>query len=253
MEDDPYADAALYDLEYNGHQEDLTYYVDLSRSAKGPILELGCGTGRLTLPMAREGAHVDGIDRAPGMLEGLRLKLASESAAVQARVRFWEGDFREPGPDARASYAWVIWPFNAIHHCRGPADVLKTLLDAKARLAPGGQIALDLYLPDRELYDRDPSRTYEHRVFKDPRTGQPLHTWEQGWWDEENRMHHVVYTYKQRSGIEERAHLHLRMFEREEIHQILSEADLRITHSASDFRDTPLEKKSLKWVLRLMP
>jgi SAM-dependent methyltransferase len=253
MNDDPYADPALYDLEYTDHTEDIAYYTRLASKSPGPLLELGCGTGRLTLPIARAGGRVDGVDLAPSMLEGLRLKLAAEPAEVQARVRFWEGDFRDPPPHTRTDYAWVLWPFNALHHCTGPDDVLRTLAAARARLATGGGIALDVYLPDRELYDRDPGRTYEHRIFKDPRTGRPLHTWEQGWWDEPTRTHHVVYTYRDHQGSEERAHLRLRMFERDELIQLFHEAGFRVAFSAEDFAGRPVRTGSLKWVLQLRP
>lgn len=251
MHDDPYADPVLYDLEYTDHTEDIAYYTRIAQAATGPILELGCGTGRLTLPLARAGARVDGVDLSPSMLEGLRLKLGAEPDAVQARVRFWEGDFRAPPEHARTDYGWVLWPFNAIHHCAGPDDVLRTLRAARARLATGGGIALDAYLPDRELYDRDPNKTYEHRIFKDPRTGRPLHTWEQGWWDEEAKVHHVVYTYKDHTGREQRAHLRLRMFERDELIALFHDAGLRVSFSAEDFAGRPVRPGSLKWVVQL--
>lgn len=251
MTDDPYADPALYDLEYTDHTEDIAYYTRLASRSPGPILELGCGTGRLTLPMARAGAHVDGLDLARPMLEGLRLKLGAEPATIQARVRFWEGDFRAPPDHTRTDYAWVVWPFNALHHCTGPDDVRATLGAARDRLVPGGGIALDVYLPDRELYDRDPARTYEHRIFRDPRTGRPLHTWEQGWWDEATLTHHVVYTYRDPSGGEDRAHLQLRMFEHAELVALFHEAGFRIAFSAEDFAGRPLRAGSLKWVVQL--
>ncbi|MEZ4320993.1 MAG: class I SAM-dependent methyltransferase [Myxococcota bacterium] len=253
MNEDPYADAALYDLEYADHTEDIGYYTTLASLSTGPLLELGCGTGRLTLPMARRGACVDGVDASDGMLEGLRLKLAAEPAPVQARIRFWNGDFREPNPHLRTDYEWVLWPFNAIHHCKSPDDVVRTLGWVREHLGPDGRVALDAYLPDRTLYDRDPKKTYEHRIFKDPRTGQPLHTWEQGWWDEASRTHHVVYTYKHRDQTEERAHLTLRMFEQEELASLFREAGFRITFSAEDFQGTPLRPASLKWVIQLTP
>ncbi|MCA9568542.1 MAG: class I SAM-dependent methyltransferase [Myxococcales bacterium] len=250
-EDDPYADPALYDLEYADHTEDITYYQRLAIGAGGPILELGCGTGRLTLPMIRMGARVDGVDLARTMLEGLRLKVAALDATQQGRVRFYEADFRELPDHLRTDYTLIIWPFNALHHCRDERDVERTLAGAVSRLAPGGTVALDVYLPDRQLYDRDPSKTYEHRIFKDPRSGLPLHTWEQGWWDEASRTHHVVYTYKHRNGTLERAHLALRMFERDELEAIFAKVGLRVVQEAEDFEGTPTTPTSLKWVIRL--
>lgn len=249
MQDDPYASASLYDLEYADHLEDIQHYVAIAKQAGGRVLELGCGTGRLTLPIARAGVQIDGIDLAEGMLEGLRLKVAAEPAPVANRIRFFPGDFRTPPAHLLNNYAAVIWPFNALHHCRNTDDVLQTLEAAKARMRRGALLAFDLYLPDRELYDRDPEQTYEHRIFSDPRTGQPLHTWERGWWDENARIHHVVYTYKGSTGTLEHCHLRLRMFERNEILELLDRAELEIVDSYEDFSGAPLQRHSLKWVL----
>ena len=249
MQDDPYANPTLYDLEYADHNEDIQYYVSLARNSGGRVLELGCGTGRLTLPIARAGVQIDGIDLAEGMLEGLRLKVGAEPAPIANRIRFFPGDFREPPAHLRTDYAAVIWPFNALHHCRDGEDVRRTLEAAKARMRPGALLAFDLYLPDRELYDRDPDQTYEHRIFSDPRTGQPLHTWERGWWDEPTKIHHVVYTYKSSTGTAEHCHLKLRMFERKEILALLEHAELEIVDSYEDFSGAPLKRHSLKWVV----
>lgn len=251
MTDDPYADSALYDLEYADHTEDITYYQRLAGDLPGPILELGCGTGRLTLPMVRVGATVDGVDLSPSMLAGLRTKLETQPSTAD-RLRLFQGDFRDLPEGLRNRYAAVFWPFNALHHCRSELDVLATLRGALDRLAPEGLVALDVYLPDRELYDRDPEATYEHRIFKDPRTGLPLHTWEQGWWDEDARTHHVVYTYRHRDGTEERAHLRLRMFERDELLGLFERAGLRVVHSAEDFSGSAVRPASLKWVVQLV-
>lgn len=251
MKDDPYGDPRLYDLEYADHREDILHYVKLAREAGGPVLELGCGTGRLTLPIARAGVPIDGIDLAPGMLRGLTHKLAAEPLRVADRVRVLEGDFRSPPAGLRTDYATVIWPFNAIHHCRHPDDIVTTLQASLARLRPGGTIALDLYLPDRALYDRDPEQTYEHRIMRDPRSGARLHTWERGWWDEATRVHHVVYTYRAADGSERNTHLALRMFERDELEATFASVGLTVRTSSEDFSGTPLKPSSLKWVLTL--
>ena len=252
MKDDPYADPALYDLEYADHTEDITYYQRLAGELDGPLLELGCGTGRLTLPMARIGAEVDGVDLAQSMLDGLQRKLDAHPPGA-SRVRLFHGDFRSLPDGLHDRYAAVIWPFNALHHCRSEDDVRRTLTGARQRLGPDGLLALDVYLPDRQLYDRDPAKTYEHRIFQDPRTGQPLHTWEQGWWDEDTRTHHVVYTYKSRDGSEERAHLRLRMFERPELLALFQDTGFRVVEQAEDFIGTYVRPQSLKWVVKLRP
>src|SRR3569623_557391 len=64
----PYRDAALYDREYRGRRADVAFYRRLAWMRGGPILDLGCGTGRLLIPLLRDGHRVVGVDLSPSML-----------------------------------------------------------------------------------------------------------------------------------------------------------------------------------------
>ncbi len=75
-------------------RSDVAFFVDMARDSGGPVLELGCGTGRVLLPTARAGIAITGLDLSPGMLRILRGRLAAEPPDVQARVRLVEGDMR---------------------------------------------------------------------------------------------------------------------------------------------------------------
>ena len=79
--------AELYDLNpAYSKRKDAAFYLDVAKSSGGPVLELGCGTGRVLLDIAREGVTVTGIDRSRPMLEILEKKLALEPAEVQRPV-----------------------------------------------------------------------------------------------------------------------------------------------------------------------
>ncbi|MBX2801327.1 MAG: class I SAM-dependent methyltransferase [Myxococcales bacterium] len=261
LDDDPYREHVLYDLEYAHHDEDVGWYVQLcsalpsGTSALRPILELGCGTGRLTLPIARAGATMLGVDRAPSMLEGLRRKLASEAAEVRQRVRLIEADYlrSQDALSTSAPFAAVLWPFNALHHCAGPEQLAAMLAQIRPWIAEGGFLALDCYLPDLDLYDRDPKARYEPRTFEDPRSGEVLESWEQGWWDAERRIHHVLYVYEHPDGSQERTQLSLRMYELPELQSLVADAGYRVERSAMDFEGSPVMPGALKWVALLRP
>lgn len=243
---DPYDDAGLYDLEYADMVEDLAWYVDRARAARGPVLELGCGTGRLTLPIARAGVPVLGVDRAGAMLDRLREKLAGEAPGVRARVTTRLADWLGAEPPAPVS--GILWPFNALHHSPDADAIVQVLQRATGWCTPEARLSLDCYLPDRELYSRDPDERYELRTFTDPRTGEPLESWEQGWWDEQARIHHVIYVYRRRDGTETRTHLKLRMFELDELNAAFRAGGWALERACGDFRGTPLGPRALKWV-----
>jgi len=244
-EDDPYRDADLYDLEYVDHTEDVAYYQAMAWQAEGEVLELACGTGRLTLPMARAGARLTAVDLSEAMLAGLRRRLGAEPPEVRARVTARQGDFVTL--DLGRRFPLVLWPFNALHHCRTDAQLHAALDRLDQHLAPGGQIGLDAYLPDLALYDRDPNERFEERYMIDPATQQGVTSWEQGWWDAARRTHHVVYHYQSKAGLR-RAHLQFTMWELVELRAAFAAHGFEVVHEAEDFRSTPLAEGSLKYV-----
>jgi SAM-dependent methyltransferase len=249
--DDLYRDPALYDLEYADKVDDVVFYARLAARAGGPVLELGCGTGRLTLPMARAGATVTGIDAAEPMLRALRGRLALEDGAVRRRVTTRVGDFtRLSEPPV---YALAVLPFNALHHCAHHRDLLALLDGVRRALRPGGRFVLDCYLPDPALYARDPDARYEERVFVDPVSGERLLSWETGRYDPLSQVHEVRYVYRSEPGDERVVALRLRMFYPQELRAILDWAGFRVVDEAEDFEGSPLHEASLKWVLTTEP
>lgn len=126
-------------------RNDVPFYVEMAQQAQGPVLELGCGTGRLLIPCARAGVTIIGLDLSARMLTACREKLAHESAEVQARAALVEGDMRHfdlPGP-----YALITVPFRAFQHLLTTADQLACLRAIREHLAGDGFLVLDLFNP----------------------------------------------------------------------------------------------------------
>ena len=95
--DDHYVDAALYDFEYEEQEADIEWYEAIAEERAGdrPIVEMGIGTGRIAIPLARAGHRVIGIDRKIEMLEHLEAKLAEEDEEVVERFELVEGDITD--------------------------------------------------------------------------------------------------------------------------------------------------------------
>ncbi|NOT34330.1 MAG: class I SAM-dependent methyltransferase [Candidatus Eisenbacteria bacterium] len=137
----PYFDAELYDLSYAWYDADRAFYVGESSRAGGPVLEVGCGSGRLLIPAAAAGADIDGIDLEPAMLDLLRAKAARAGLTphvAQADMR----DFTLP-----RRYALITIPFRALLHNLTAEDQLATLRCCREHLAPGGRLLLNLFFP----------------------------------------------------------------------------------------------------------
>lgn len=111
------------------------------------LLELACGTGRVTIPLARLGvaSEIVAVDYSAPFLERLRERLAAEDESVRAAVRVVEGDMRRPKLDG--PFDVVIVPFNSLAYLIGREDRVACLTSARELLAPGGTLAFDIIQP----------------------------------------------------------------------------------------------------------
>jgi SAM-dependent methyltransferase len=127
---------------------DVPLYVDLARKSSGPVLEIACGTGRVLLPIAREGIEIEGVDNSESMLTILRRNLAREPREVRERVTVREGDMR----DFRLAtkFSLVIIPFRPLQHMYTAQDQVAALTTAAFHLAEGGRLAFDVFFPNFE-------------------------------------------------------------------------------------------------------
>lgn len=147
--------AAFYDDDYQaiGRSEDVELYVELARRADGPVLEMGCGSGRVLLPTARAGVEVAGVDASPRMLDRLRRRLEDEPPEVARRVRLAEADLAAPGLGlgggafAGERFALVTAPFRVIQHLVGRGEQRAWLAAVARLLAPGGELVFDVFQP----------------------------------------------------------------------------------------------------------
>ncbi len=171
-----YADAALYDYEYRRRRADVNFYRELARTRLGKgtkrILELGAGSGRVTIPLARDGHQVVAIDQMPSMLARLRKRALALPEAARGRIEAVEADlctFEVPG-----TFDLAIAAFNVFEHLYTRGEVDACLRRVLAHLAPGGALAFDVQLPDLEWLSRDPSKRWAKTKFTDPSTGHRL-------------------------------------------------------------------------------
>jgi SAM-dependent methyltransferase len=142
--------AELYDhVGLYRDREDVEFFVDAARHASGPVLEIGCGTGRVLIPTARAGVGIVGLDLSPGMLRICESKLAREPHEVRDRVTLVQGDMRDFRLDR--TFGLVTVPFRGFQHLITVADQLACLGCVRDHLRPGGTLILDLFNPWLEL------------------------------------------------------------------------------------------------------
>ena len=132
---------------------DIEFYVEQAKLTGGPILELGCGTGRILLPTANAGLSCVGLDASSEMLAVLRSKHPPENVKlVQGRIETF--DFGEE------RFRLVTAPFRVMQHLLDVESQLRALETIRRHLAPGGAFVFDVFDPrlDRTAILEEPER-----------------------------------------------------------------------------------------------
>lgn len=140
---DPYAHIPrLYDLEHDPFDADVDLYLNFATAVGDPILELGCGTGRLIAPLLAAGFRVTGLDSSPAMLALARDRLGEHSAYT-----LHEGDMRDADHAPGGPFGMVLMPLNGLLHLATPDEQRSALAAAWRALDPRGQLVIDVMNP----------------------------------------------------------------------------------------------------------
>lgn len=137
-------DPIKYDKQAQGVPGDTDFFMELAREAHAAglaVLELACGTGRIAIPIAREGIRTVGVDADTGMLARAR-----EKSAGLENASWVEGDMRSFSLDDRFGLIYI--PYRSFQHLLTIEDQLACLRCVHKHLAPGGRFALDIFNPD---------------------------------------------------------------------------------------------------------
>ena len=154
-----FATPALYDLIYATIQADIPFHVEQARHARGPVLEVGCGNGRVLIPCAAAGADMDGIDADPRMLEDARRKLGLQGLRAELSCADMRS-FIQP-----RHYALIQIPFSTFLHNLTQQDQLATLYACREHLEPGGRLTIVVFSPDPRMlmqHDGQARQVMEH-------------------------------------------------------------------------------------------
>lgn len=135
--------ANWYDLEFASFDDDHELYLGYASLVGSPILELGCGTGRLIAALAEAGFNVTGVDSSPDMIAGAASRL--ETQGVQAGLR--QADMRDLQDFPERSFKLIFSAINSFLHMMSREDQCAALSSARRLLHPDGLLVLDIFHP----------------------------------------------------------------------------------------------------------
>jgi len=165
-----YEDPGYYSATYADRADDVAFYVARVAARGGEALELGCGNGRITLPIARAGLSITGVDLSRAMLDDLRERLKLEDRSVRQRVALRLGDMR--AVRLRRRFRTVICPFNALLHLYERVDVEQFLARVTGHLERRGRLIFDVSIPEPEELARKPQQLHRVPAFDYPGVGK---------------------------------------------------------------------------------
>ena len=219
-------------------RSDVAFYVEEAKSSRGPVLELGCGTGRILIPIARAGSTIVGLDSSKQMLERCRANLAREPAAVQQRVTLHQHDMHDF--DLGAQFSLIIAPFRVFQHLTTIAAQLRFLATVARHLAPQGRFVFDVFNPRFEiLVSADGTEREDTPATRlpDGRTFRRAYRIARVRWVDQVSESELIYYVDGKRYVQS---FEMRWFLPAELQHLLARAGFRVRQAYGDFARGPL-------------
>ncbi len=238
----------LYDLVSPEDPAMERFYVETAGGPGTKVLDLACGTGRFTLPIARSGATVTGGDLTPGMLDRARQAAELQGIAV-AFVTLDMRDFDLPGQ----SFDRILVTANSLLHLETQDDFASFFSSARRHLSPGGQLVFDVFVPSMVLLCSDPAQRQILGEFAHPSLGT-ITVEETYRYDPLTQVSHIDW-YWSRKGETDFWHNTLRMRQifPQELPVLLAANGFRLIERFGDFDRAPLTASSRRQICICAP
>ena len=244
---DSYADYYDWENAQTLDRRDVEFWQGMAERANGPVLELGCGTGRVTIPVARTGAHIFGVDRSEEMLAHARRR--AKRARLAPQVSWVRSDIRSLPFRRSARFDLVMAPYGVLQSLVREADLTATLGSVSRVLSTRGVFGLDL-VPDLPVW-----KEYRNRIrFRGQRrgSGSRITLVESVRQDRARRLTIFDQEYIERRGAARRSRKFSLVFRTLSVPQMasrLERAGFRISAVLGDYNGKPWDPRADVWLI----
>jgi SAM-dependent methyltransferase len=243
-----YRDGRHYDALNSDLVADIPFYVEEARRADGPVLELACGTGRLTIPIAQSGVEIVGLDLLPSMLAHARAKAKQAGVGIS----FVEGDCRDF--ELGRKFTLIFMAFNSMQHLHDHASLAGLFASVRKQLAMGGRFIFDVFNPKVAILARSADERRPEREYEDP-DGQGTIMLEATMnYDDASQVNRIQWFFSRRgTNGEERdfrvEDLHMRCFFPQEADLLVRSQGFEIVEKFGNFERKPFASGEQKQVV----
>lgn len=242
--------ARFYDAENRDKVDDLALYSELAEEYGGPILDVGCGTGRVMLHLAQEDYDVHGIDSEYTMLERAEGKREAHPH-LEDKMTFYHGDVLTTPIEKR--FRMVLLTFNALMHFHEQDTQIKLLKRMRELLDVGGVVVIDLPNAGETFASEDSDQLTLARTFLEPESGNMVMQQSVSYLDRTTQVMHVTWFYDEitADGTVKRtmAPLNMRYFFYSEVQLLLMLTGFELVETYGDTDGSPLEDGTPRMIM----
>lgn len=234
-----YASGKFYDLLFPHGTANINYWKSVAQHYGDPILEIMCGTGLLSIPLAMQGYQVTGLDLAETMLAEARHK--ADQAGVQ--VKWVEGDARDFELNER--FKLIFLPSNSICHLLTRTDLEAMLACVMRHLHPDGRFGVSLFVPSLPLLMKTPEQEEQFSQYVDPDTGETVVITQRSQYNPATQVtHNRLYKRVGNGPVELDGELTMRMYFPQELDALFWYNGFAIEHKYGNTDHSPFSAQS---------
>lgn len=238
-----YLDGKHYDLQYKDFTQDISFWRKQARKYGAPILELGCGTGRITIPIAKDGFKVTGLDISESMLAEAKRK----SFVEEVDVEWIHADYRDFSLGKQ--FGLIIFPFNSMNLLYNLEEIESCFSCIQRHLKPKGRFIIDIFNPRLDILLRDSTKRYPHATYPNPNGKGVVEVTENSTYDDAVQINRIKLYYKIDSQKEKVDELNMRIFYPQEIDALLKYNGFTIERKFGDYDENSFKSGSQKQII----
>jgi SAM-dependent methyltransferase len=239
-----YFDGRHYDAKYKEFKADIPFYLRKVKRYGDPVLELGCGTGRIAIPLAEAGYKVTGLDASQPMLSEARRK--SEAAGVQ--VEWIHADCRQFNLDKK--FKIILFPFSGLAHLFDLESVEACFACVRRHMTEHGTFIIDYFNVGLEFLLRDPEKRYPSAEYPHPDGNGQVVITENNRYDPVTQINHVKWYYNIEGHTDEVVEdLDMRIFYPQELDALLRYGGFAIDAKFGDYNEGGFQKESRRQLI----
>lgn len=242
-----YCDARRYDLVMGEYAvgDMLEFYRRQIYRYGQPVLELACGTGRLTIPLAEGGVDVVGLDISPQMLELAEMKARGR----RLRIPFVRGDVR--AFELGRKFKFIFIPAQSLSHLHKLDELESCFACVRRHLAEGGRFLIELFNPSVKLLAREPERHYPvgGGEYREADGGGQVIVTARARYDAATQVSHITYYFESEKSEGEILSFEMRQFFPQEIDALLVYNSLRIERKYGNYEEAAFDNASPKQLI----